>query len=64
MLVSFRETAPFIGQCEDANVADLPGQCGAEPDRRRRLMTDPNRSLVDVEPAPENAKHSAFRSAY
>jgi hypothetical protein len=63
MLAAFREAAPFIGRDEDANVADLLGRCGAGPDQRRRLMTGPKPSFVDVEPVPENAKRNVFRCA-
>jgi hypothetical protein len=38
-------------------------RCGAGPDQRRRLMTGPKQSFVDVEPVPENAKRDVFRCA-
>lgn len=43
-LQPFRQMAPFIGRCEDANIADLPSRCGAQPDQRRRLTTGPKQS--------------------
>jgi hypothetical protein len=38
-------------------------RCRAGPDQRRRLMTGPKQSFVDVESVPENAKRDVFRCA-